>query len=205
MLRRQRRARGSPPDGCAAAARRTTAACRSGSTISPSSTKRSASSCLERLDEIREVAAERLPGLRHADRPCRRRERRCSESHPTSARTATRRRPGARSTWQRLHRRVACARAEGSQHALQLEAPARGEQRLPEIAELLHARGHVVDAKVLDLDSAARSPPTSPASTRRPAASGAASRATRACGPTRSGCSRRARARAGAARCGTRR
>ena len=99
----------------------------------------------------------------------------------------------------RLHRRVVRGRS-GRRHStrLQLEAPALREERLPEIADLREARGHVVDAEVLDADAALDFLPRDRRRHGRAAACGRDGvDATPACGPRRSGCSRRARGRSG--------
>src|SRR5205823_11441928 len=82
-----------------------------------------------------------------AARSDRRRGRRCSGSRPTSARTAT---AVLRGVWAR---RVLPSAAV-SLHALQVEAAARDGERTPEIAEFADAPGHVIDAEVLDAESA---------------------------------------------------
>ena len=90
-----------------------------------------------------------------------------------------------------------------SAQSVQPEAAARGQKRLPQVADARDAGGDIVDAKVLDRHAALDLSPTSPGPRRSLAAAGAPSRRRPGCGPRRSGCSRRARARAVAWRCGT--
>ena len=111
----------------------------------------------------------------------------------------------ASSTRSRLHRRDRGSGAAGSQHV----APG-GSARARRAAASTDRRaratraGHVVDAEVLDLDAALDLLPGDRRRDGGPLGRAAPSRPRRACGPTRSGCSRPARARAAAWRSGTR-
>ena len=199
---------GSRRDGCAAAARRTRARRPRGRR----SRRRARSACArtraERLDQLREIARRAAGRPWTAARPRRRRGRRGSGSRPTSARTASSSPVGIVSTELRLH---AARNGDwiGSVTATRLQTSkrprVRASERLPEVAELAHARGHVAEGEVLD----ARRPLSTSfqvtgVDTVAPRLGRGPSRPTPACAPRRSGCSRPARGPAGAWRSGTR-
>ena len=95
-LLRPASSRATPRDGCAAAAHRSRGRRTAAMTISPSSTQRSGSCSQQRLDQLGEVAVERLLVAALDAGSRRRRGRSARESRPTWARRSSHRRRGSR-------------------------------------------------------------------------------------------------------------